>query len=61
MCLPPGHEPPRPMSLPASEAAYEVQCNEDQVAAVAGLTEGIFLVHGPPGTGATLCAAASHG
>ena len=49
------------MSLPASEAAYEVHCNEDQVAAVAGLTEGIFLVHGPPGTGAILCAAALHG
>ena len=40
------------MSLAQSEASYGVECNEDQVAAVAGLREGVFLVHGPPGTGA---------
>ena len=46
-----GCEPPRPMSLAMSEAAYSVRCNSDQQAAVEKLQEGIFLVHGPPGTG----------
>lgn len=45
-------EPQRPMSLARSEAAYNVRCNSDQRSAVEKLTEGVFLVHGPPGTGA---------
>jgi hypothetical protein len=47
-----GGEHARPMSLEASEAAYDERCNEGQVAAVAALREGAFLVHGPLGTGA---------
>lgn len=39
------------MSLALSEAAYNIRCNSDQQSAVEKLTEGVFLVHGPPGTG----------
>eukprot|EP00892_Ulva_mutabilis_P002529 jgi/Ulvmu1/12277/UM087_0011.1 len=46
-----GSEPARPMSLAMSEAAYNVRCNSDQKAAVEKLRSGVFLVHGPPGTG----------
>lgn len=46
-----GTEPLRPMSLAVSEATYSVPCNRDQQNAVEKLREGVFLVHGPPGTG----------
>lgn len=40
------------MSLAMSEATYSVRCNSDQLATVEKLQAGVFLVHGPPGTGA---------
>ena len=38
-------------ALRQSEAILGHKCNEDQRASVARLRDGMFAVHGPPGTG----------
>lgn len=41
-------------ALARSEAILGHTCNEDQGGAVRDLAAGVFAIHGPPGTGATL-------
>jgi hypothetical protein len=46
------HAPFADAALAASEAILGHRCNADQRAAVRELRDGVFAVHGPPGTGA---------